>query len=687
MEDTEIRPILFLGSDAVLRDQCVAHLAAAGLPAKTFETIADLAASLQSAPGAVLVLDTGVLPRRQGIAQLIEYLGSRAGGAAPAFVCLAQTDSIGQRLDAMRAGAAAFFPKPVSPEDLVAGLAELSGGAKAMPSRVLVVDDKPIEAAVTAEILQRAGVETRQLEAPLSLIDAAQAFRPDLVLMDIEMADAGGLELTRILREHEGLFAVPIVLMGAADTEEVRSAVLRAGADDFLVKPPLPARLIEVVEYRARRIHELRSKLARSADRDGVTGLCTRHRLLQHIERSLNDPASPRSGRAVLFIRIDAPDRLVGALGSGGPDALLMHVANLIKTRLGPADLAARVGDFGFAIFAERGDDAALDLAAESICRSVSEHVVDVAGDQVLATVSIGVACLRPSADDAVTLIARAEKACKQAMEGGGNRVETYQSGVDQEPVDQRVDEIHTAIEDGLRSDGFQLLYQPILALRDQPGAQYDTLLQLMSSSGNGMQASELLPVAEQRGLMRKIDCWAMERALDTLKRQRGSGLDVRVFVDQAMSTIQAKSWVLWMRDQLLKRHLIESPPILQLSLSDVLEHLAVANARFELMHRLGVQLCISDFDDRAAGLRLLETQPVSMIKLALEMVQPENKARLARISQQVHDLKCQIIATGIEDPDTIGRVMDCGVDFIQGDFIQPPRDSLQFDFSDANRP
>lgn len=683
---SEPKAVFFLEPDAELFDRFGAYLAAEGIGAKTFDAIADLAASLQSTPGVVLLLDTGGLAKRQSIAQLADYLGVRAINGGFSFVCVAQTDSIEQRLDAMRAGAAAFFPRPVEPRDLIAKLLELSAGAESMPSRVLVVDDSPIEAAATTGILEQSGVETRWLDAPLTLIDAALAFRPDLILMDIRMADAGGLELTRILREHDSLFSMPIVLMGAvnSDQDETRSAALCAGADDILIKPPRAAQLIEVVVHRARRVHRLCSKLAMTAERDSVTGLGNRRRLLRYIDENLQEQGVPRGGRGVLYIKVDAPDHLTGVLGFGGADALLEHVADRIKSRLGPADLAARVGDFSFAVAAERPDDATLDALAEDLCRSVSESVLDVAGTQVLVTVSIGVRRLRPPANDALALIAAAEKACTKARVGGGNRIEIHAPAVDSSQ-DHRADEIHALIEQALKTDGFQQLYQPVVAVRGQPGARYDALLRLRLPNGGSMHPSEFLPVAQQRGLMMKIDRWVMECALNTLAQQREADLKVEICVHQAMSTIQAKSWVIWMRDQLVKRMLVDSPPALQVALSDVLENLSVANSRFELLNKLGVRLCVAGFDDRPAALTFLETQPMSTVKLSLEMIQPENRARLVRISQRVHDLKRTVIAVGIEDPGAIGRVMECGVDFIQGDFVQPPQDRLLFDFSDSH--
>jgi DNA-binding response OmpR family regulator len=102
------------------------------------------------------------------------------------------------------------------------------------PARVLVVeDDRPI-----AEVLQRSlrleGYEVRIIGDGTEALDLAQAFLPDLVVLDLGLPGLDGIEVARALRQRDD---TPILMLTARDSVESRVQGLDSGADDYLVKP------------------------------------------------------------------------------------------------------------------------------------------------------------------------------------------------------------------------------------------------------------------------------------------------------------------------------------------------------------------------------------------------------------------------------------------------------------------
>jgi DNA-binding response OmpR family regulator len=102
------------------------------------------------------------------------------------------------------------------------------------PARVLVVeDDRPI-----AEVLQRSlrleGYEVRISGDGTEALDLAQAFLPDLVVLDLGLPGLDGIEVARALRQRDD---TPILMLTARDSVESRVQGLDSGADDYLVKP------------------------------------------------------------------------------------------------------------------------------------------------------------------------------------------------------------------------------------------------------------------------------------------------------------------------------------------------------------------------------------------------------------------------------------------------------------------
>src|SRR5579875_3783316 len=102
------------------------------------------------------------------------------------------------------------------------------------PPRVLVVEDDDAIAQVLQRSLRMEGYDVRIAEDGLSAIDAAHAFLPDLVILDLGLPKLDGVEVARTLRSSAD---VPILMLPARDAVESRVEGLDAGADDYLVKP------------------------------------------------------------------------------------------------------------------------------------------------------------------------------------------------------------------------------------------------------------------------------------------------------------------------------------------------------------------------------------------------------------------------------------------------------------------
>jgi DNA-binding response OmpR family regulator len=100
--------------------------------------------------------------------------------------------------------------------------------------RVLVVEDDDAIAHVLQRSLRMEGYEVRIADDGVTALDAAHAFLPDLVILDLGLPGLDGIEVAKRLRESDD---VPILVLTARDAVESRVEGLDSGADDYLVKP------------------------------------------------------------------------------------------------------------------------------------------------------------------------------------------------------------------------------------------------------------------------------------------------------------------------------------------------------------------------------------------------------------------------------------------------------------------
>ncbi len=106
-----------------------------------------------------------------------------------------------------------------------------------MPARLLVVDDEPGTARVTAELLRRSGYEVEVAHGGVEAVERARSAPPDLMVLDYEMPDLEGPEVLEQLRQQSGRVPFPVVILTGARRETAEQVLgLERGAADYVLK-------------------------------------------------------------------------------------------------------------------------------------------------------------------------------------------------------------------------------------------------------------------------------------------------------------------------------------------------------------------------------------------------------------------------------------------------------------------
>ena len=117
-----------------------------------------------------------------------------------------------------------------------------------MARKVLVVEDNELNLRLFSDLLRAHDCTVEGVRDGREALDAARAFGPDLIVMDIQMPHVTGLELIEAIRADEALKTIPVMAVtayaGKADEDRARAA----GADAYVSKPISLMRFVEVVE-------------------------------------------------------------------------------------------------------------------------------------------------------------------------------------------------------------------------------------------------------------------------------------------------------------------------------------------------------------------------------------------------------------------------------------------------------
>ena len=113
--------------------------------------------------------------------------------------------------------------------------------------KILLVESDPLLGEVTAFRLELLGYQVRRADSSSAALAQVEQDRPDLIIVDLQLADASGFDITEHLRNDERTSKVPIMaLSSSADLDDVQRA-FQCGAQEYLVVPFNPAVLEQKV--------------------------------------------------------------------------------------------------------------------------------------------------------------------------------------------------------------------------------------------------------------------------------------------------------------------------------------------------------------------------------------------------------------------------------------------------------
>jgi two-component system cell cycle response regulator DivK len=102
---------------------------------------------------------------------------------------------------------------------------------------VLIVEDNELNMKLFHDLLDAQGYETLQTREGLSALAMARQHRPDLILMDIQLPEVSGLEVTKWLKEDEDLSHIPVIAVTAFAMKGDEERIREGGCEAYISKP------------------------------------------------------------------------------------------------------------------------------------------------------------------------------------------------------------------------------------------------------------------------------------------------------------------------------------------------------------------------------------------------------------------------------------------------------------------
>ena len=425
---------------------------------------------------------------------------------------------------------------------------------------------------------------------------------------------------------------------------------------------------------RERASHE--AELLHIASHDPLTGLPNRSIL----ERALNDAVADAERDRVstlMYLDLDQFKIVNDTLGHGSGDRLLVTLADLLRSALREEDMLARLGGDEFAALLPGLDVPEATQVAERLRRVVDDYRFVENGQGFALGISVGLTAITGSGS-ASELLGQADIACYTAKSEGRNRVAVYEPEAATLALLSGDGKWTVELKDALHDDRLRLVFQPLIRVSSGRIDHYETLIRLVDRDGSLIGPAAFIPAAERSGLIRDIDHWVLNAALDQIREQQAHGNPIRLAVNLSGITLSSSESAEFIRRAIETKGVDPTALIFEITETALMTNLTRVRTTVETLRGIGCRFALDDFGSGFSSFTYLAQLPVDSVKIDGSFVRdlttnPVNQAIVRAIANVTHSVGKQSVAEWVEDAETLALLRRLHVDLAQGYFIGYP--------------
>jgi len=117
-----------------------------------------------------------------------------------------------------------------------------------MTKTVLIVEDNELNMKLFRDLLEAHGIGTLETRSGTEVLEIARTKKPDLILMDIQLPEVSGLDVTKWLKSDEALKKIPVIAVTAFAMKGDEEKIRQGGCEDYISKPISVSRFLEVIQ-------------------------------------------------------------------------------------------------------------------------------------------------------------------------------------------------------------------------------------------------------------------------------------------------------------------------------------------------------------------------------------------------------------------------------------------------------
>lgn len=388
-----------------------------GIESSLADNLASALASAEKQPNSIIIAPLSC----------VEPLDVRADEeietAKAPLIFIADEDNQENRAKGIRNGGTGFAVEPVSLSMIYDQIERVHDVQAEAPKRVLVMEDSKAQARYYQKVLSKGPFEIRVVNDPSVFLEALRGFDPETVLMDMQMPDSSGIELTQMIRQMHRYAHLPVIFLSAEENLRKQNQALMSGGTAFIVKPVQKEQLMFMANLFTQRYRDLNPQIEINPD----TGLHYAPQFKQVISLESARMSRNPGSIALALICLDDAEELANSAHFSFINSAIQQLATLLKKRLRKTDVVGHVDSNKLGVILTSGKHPDWVNIMRSVQQQFAEILFHLQNEDRNLTVSIGISTLR-SNFNAHQWLERSHRALSEAMESGASGLQCHNS-------------------------------------------------------------------------------------------------------------------------------------------------------------------------------------------------------------------------------------------------------------------
>ena len=436
-----------------------------------------------------------------------------------------------------------------------------------------------------------------------------------------------------------------------------------------------------VVFHDVGEIRGLTQQMSYQATHDALTGLINRREFERRLQEAMDSAHAEEAVHILCYMDLDRFKAVNDSCGHIAGDNMLREVSSLIKEQVRDSDFVGRLGgdEFGTLLMG-CPIDKAQQIAAD-ICHAVADYRF-VWKDKIFNIgISVGLVQISHASGTLQDVVSAADSACYVAKQSGRGQVHVYSARDEAIARDRGDIQWLRQLQDALHEGRFELAVQPIIATGsgDNSGPAVEVLIRMPDERGHHSNSADFLRSAERYQLMPQIDRWVINATLAAINAQ-----EIRLAGNRSCAinisgqTLGDEGFLDFVVEALDRSGVMPANICFEVTESAISTNLQYAQRFIEVLHGIGCEFALDDFGSGLGSFSSLKHLPVDYLKidgtythnLSSDLVNQEMVAAMIKLART---MQFKVVAEQVEEQEDFDWLRENGVDFVQGNFVDPP--------------